>query len=133
MVVPFRSFAAAAGGVIDIIFGEPFTAVPMQFVGGKWSQDPIRTPLTINGNLIQQPAFDDAIGHHGQRAARNIVAEHATTHSQIEILESSLPYSLKAKDRFERLSDGTLWEIQGVQSYDLDHISFRITIMGQSS
>jgi hypothetical protein len=126
----FRDYAAAASGVIDQVFGEPFIAIPMAFVGGKFVADTSRTPAPVSGNLTEKAVFADDIGHHGARAARNIVSEHATTHSTIEILAAALPYDLKAKDRFQRWADGVFWEIQGIQADDLDHIEFRVTMMG---
>ena len=130
MSVPFRDYAAAGAAVIDQIFGEPFIAFPMVFVGGKFIADKSRAPAPVSANLTEKAIYADDIGHHGARAARNIVSEHATTHSTIEILASSLPYDLKAKDRLQRAEDGVFWEIQGIQADDLDHIEFRVTIMG---
>ena len=105
----------------------------MAFVGGKFVADASRTPAPVNANLTEKAVFADDIGHHGARAARNIVSEHATTHSEIEILAFALPYDLKAKDRLQRAADGIFWEIQGIQADDLDHISFRVTEMGPSA
>lgn len=131
-MIPFREYAAAASLAIDELFGEPFIAWPMAFVGGKFVADTSRTPEPVSANLTEKAVFADDIGHHGARAARNIVSEHATTHSEIEILASALPYDLKAKDRLQRVDDGVFWEIQGIQADDLDHISFRVTEMGPS-
>jgi hypothetical protein len=131
--VPFRDYAAAGAAAIDQIFGEPFIAFPMAFVGGKFVADPGRAPAPVSANLTERAVFADDIGHHGARAARNIVSEHATTHSEIEILASALPYGLKAKDRMQRGADGVFWEIQGIQADDLDHITFRVTEMGPMS
>jgi hypothetical protein len=128
--VPFRDYAAAASGTIDQIFGEPFIAFPMAFVGGKFVADPVRAPAPVWANLTEKAIFADDIGHHGARAARNIVSEHATTHSEIEILSAALPYRLKAKDRMQRGADGVFWELQGIQADDLDHTTFRVTEMG---
>ena len=126
----FRNYAAVAAAVIDQIFGEPFVAFPMAFVGGKFVFDTGRAPAPVSANLTEKAVFADDIGHHGARAARNIVSEHATQHSEIEILASALPYDLKAKDRLQRAVDGVFWEIQGVQADDLDHVTFRVTMMG---
>ncbi|GEM_PF-2276164 len=131
MSVAFRGYAAAAAQVLDQIFGEPFIILPMAYVGGKYVADTSRAQASVTAIYTEKAVFSQPIGQRNAAAtSQTIVAEHATAYDSIEILKAAVPYDVRAKDRFKRLSDNTFFEVQGVLNDDLDHVSFRVTKMG---
>jgi hypothetical protein len=130
--VAFRNYAAAAASVLDTIFGERFEVHPLAYSGGKYFADPDRAIVVVTAILAEKAVVSELEGHRNERAVSRLTLDHATTHAAIELKKSAAPYDLKSKDRFLRLSDRFFYEVSGVLNDDLDHVSFRVTKMGQA-
>lgn len=127
----FRAFAATAAVILDQIYGEPFNVKPMAMVSGKWIADPARAPTAVTAVLTEKSAFSPPIGQKNLSGmSKGIVSEHATMFSTIDIARAALPYALRAKDRLVRAADSMIFEIEGVENDDLDHVTYRVAQLG---
>jgi hypothetical protein len=136
MTTNFYNYAAVAATTLDAVFGDivGFNVQPMALIGGKWIADSSRSAvLGVTAILTQNVALDEPRGRRGGSNVTNMVAEHATTASLIEIAKAATPYALRNKDRMMRVADGVIFEISAVEATEFDHVTFRVVRLGVST
>ena len=118
---------AAASVNVDVFYGEAFTYQPMTHVGGRWIVDPARAAALIVAALDEAAVLSDPLG---KRAAANTVSPDASTHAIIDLASTALAYPCKAKDRLQRASDSSWFEVSGVLQDNLARIGLRVVRLG---
>ncbi len=115
---------------IDAYFGEAFTFKPIAYVGGKYGPDPARSAVAITAAFDSGAALDKQEGVHGSRVVRDLAADVATMHANIDLATDALPYAPVVKDRLTRQSDGAVFEVSAVLQDDFARITLRVMKVG---
>ena len=127
----FRSAVSAAIPAFEAVFGEQFIITPMDYVGGRYSEDQSRGYLTVTGIFTDLSMIGDMIGERNASGmSKGVVSGSASGQATIDFKQSSIPFEIRSKDRIARVETGEIFEVTGAPTNDIGHLFVRVTRLG---
>ena len=127
----FRSAVSAAIPALESVFGEQFRITPQVYIGGRYSDDPARDYIELNGIYTDLSAIGDMIGERNASGmSKGVASSAAGGQATIDFKKSLIPFELRAKDRIKRIETGEIFEVTGNPSSDIDQIFVRVVRLG---